>query len=144
MVERPGGGRRGRHFRRTAREVDRERLARERDAILHARRADRLLPDAEVRLEHLHEFGVGETLLLDADVEMLTFTARLVERHLVDDEVVVTKLDATRKRVDVEHASPGHRITEDSGRGLGSDMERRLVAGPRVTLGRIRTATRHH
>ena len=62
------------------RQVDRDRLTRHRDAVLHAGGTDGLLGHGEVPLQDLDELGMGQTGLLDAKVQVFALATRLVER----------------------------------------------------------------
>jgi hypothetical protein len=98
------------------REVNRNCLAGHRDPILHPRRTDRLFLHIEVPTESFNEFGVSQPFLLHPDVQMLTLTDRLVQRHLIDDEILVTQLDPTRQQRRLEQPALRHRITEHASR----------------------------
>ena len=88
-------------------QVDRDHLARDRMPVLHPRAPDRRGLDLEMPREVMDQFGMGESLLLHEQVQVLTLPARLVEREFLDEEVLLLGLDRTGDLGDVEQPALG-------------------------------------
>ncbi len=97
-------------------ELEREGLARDRARVLEARVAHVAVPDVERSGEPGDRVGCAQAALLDLHVEVLALARRLVEGHLLDDEVLRDEPRVARDR--------GHVLRAVGADELGGQRER--------------------
>ena len=64
-----------------------------------------MLLDLEVSCERTQELRVGQAFLLEEQVQVLSFAGGLVERELLDQEILLADLDVTIELREIEKTS---------------------------------------
>jgi hypothetical protein len=105
---------------------DRDGLARHGSLVLHSGVADGGVADAEVPAQATEQFSVRDVDLLDPQVDVFAGVARLVERDLLDDEILGALLEHAADAGLAGDKAPGQRIAVDL-------LISKIILGPHIS-----------